>query len=168
MTDRTLLSALSGTNLLMSRILAVTISLLALAAAGLATAAQARAEDEGTTYQRYADIRERLQACYLEGKDGWDTQTDGRKADCRRLTRYYVLYGTTGEGFVLHVHCRSPQHCIPTPNGEPPADQPMPAGSTVYDISVPRAAAHKKKRRHHKKARARRSHAAHGSAAATR
>ena len=135
----------------MSRILAVTISLLALAAAGLATAAQARAEDEGVTYQRYADIRERLQACYLEGKDGWDTQTDDRKADCRRLVRYYVLYGTTGEGFVLHVHCRSPQHCIPTPNGEPPADQPMPAGSTVYDISVPRAAVHKKKRPHHKR-----------------
>ena len=135
----------------MSRILALTISVLALAAAGLATAAQARAEDEGVTYQRYADIRERLYACSLESKDGWDTQTDDRKADCRRLVRYYVLYGWTGEGFNLHVHCRTPQHCIPTPNGEPPADQPMPAGSTVYDISVPRAAVHKKKRPHHKR-----------------
>jgi hypothetical protein len=123
------------------------------------------------TYQRYADIRERLYACHLESKDGWDTQTDVHKADCRRLARYYVLYGWTGEGFVLHVHCRSPQHCIPTPSSEPPADQPMPAGSTVYDIKVAREAVHKKKkakRRHHKKARARRSRAAHGSAAATR
>ncbi len=152
----------------MSRILALTVSVLALAAAGLATAARARAEDQGVTYQRYADIRERLYACHLEGKDGWDTQTDARKADCRRLARYYVLYGWTGEGFVLHVHCRSPQHCIPTPYGEPPADQPMPAGSTVYDLKVSRAAVHKKKRRHHKKARARRSRAAHGSAAAAR
>jgi hypothetical protein len=154
----------------MSRILALTVSVLALAAAGLATAAQARAEDEGTIYQRYADIRERLYACHLEGKDGWDTQTDDRKADCRRLTRYYVLYGWTGEGFSLHVHCRTPQHCIPTPSSEPPADQPMPAGSTVYDIKIAREAAHKKKakRRHRKKARARRSRAAHGSAAATR
>jgi hypothetical protein len=130
----------------MSRILALTISVLALTAAGLATAAQARAEDEGTIYQRYADIRERLYACHLESKDGWDTQTDARKADCR-----------------------SPLHCITTPNGEPPADQPMPAGATVYDIKVAREAVHrKKKRRHHKKARARRSRAAHGSAAATR
>lgn len=130
----------------MSRILALTVSVIALAAAGLATAAQARAEDEGTIYQRYADIRERLYACQLESKDGWDTQTDDRKADCRRLARYYVLYGWTGEGFSLHVHCRSPQHCIPTPSSEPPADQPMPAGSTVYDIKVAREAAHKKKK----------------------
>jgi hypothetical protein len=135
----------------MSRILAMTISVLALAAAGLATAAQAGAEDQGTTYQRYADIRERLSACHLEGKDGWDTQTDARKAECRRLARYYVIYGTTGEGFVLHVHCRSAQHCIPTPNGEPPADQPMPAGSTVYDLNFSRSAVHKKKRPHHKR-----------------
>jgi hypothetical protein len=134
----------------MSRILALTIAVLALAAAGLATAAQARAEDEGTIYQRYADVRERLYACHLESKEGWDTQTDARKADCVRLVRYYVLYGWTGEGFVLHVHCRSPQHCLATPNDEPPADQPMPAGSTVYDITFARTATHKKKRRHHK------------------
>src|SRR2546423_3144715 len=152
----------------MSRIVALTVAVLALATTGLAMATQAGAQDERTIYQRYADIRERLQACHLEGKDGWDTQTDERKADCRNLARYYVLYGWTGEGFVLHVHCRSPKHCIPTPSSEPPADQPMPAGSTVYDLKPSSAAAHKhkkKKRRHHKKARARRSHAAHGSAA---
>jgi hypothetical protein len=47
----------------------------------------------------------------------------------------------------------------------------MPAGATVYDIKVAREAANKKKktkRRHRKNARARRSRAAHGSAAATR
>ena len=154
----------------MSRFAALSLTLLALTGAGLATASVAAAEDEGVVYQRYADIRERLLGCQLESKDGWDTATDDEKADCRSLQRYYVLYGWTGEGFSLHVHCRTPQHCIPTPNGEPPADQPMPAGATVYDIKVAREAVHrKKKRRHHKKARARRSRAAaHGSAAAAR
>jgi hypothetical protein len=137
----------------MSRIVALTVAVLALATAGLTTATRAGAQDESTIYQRYADIRERLLACHLEGKDGWDTQTDERKADCRNLVRYYVLYGWTGEGYVLHVHCRSPKHCIATPNNEPPADQPMPAGSTVYDIKVAREAVHKhkKKHRHHKR-----------------
>jgi hypothetical protein len=135
----------------MSRIVALTVSVLALAAAGMVTATQAGAADESTIYQRYADIRERLQACHLEGTNGWDDQTAGRRADCVRVTRYYVLYGWTGEGFVLHVHCRSPQHCLATPYNEPPADQPMPAGSTVYDLRVTAAAhKHKKKRRHHK------------------
>jgi hypothetical protein len=142
----------------MSRIVALTVAVLALATAGLAMATQAGAQDERTIYQRYADIRERLQACHLEGKDGWDTQTDERKADCGNLARYYVLYGWTGEGYVLHVHCRSPEHCIATPANEPPADQPMPAGSTVYDIAPARAAVHKHKkhrrhRRHHRAAR---------------
>jgi hypothetical protein len=134
----------------MSRIVSLGVAVLALAAAGLATATTAGAQDEGAIYQRYADVRERLYACHLESKDGWDTQTDERKADCRNLARYYVLYGWTGEGYVLHVHCRTPQHCLATPSSEPPADQPMPAGSTVYDIKVARATAHKlkKKKKH--------------------
>jgi hypothetical protein len=132
----------------MSRIVTILIAALALTAAGLATAATAGAQDEGAIYQRYADVRERLLACHLESKDGWDTQTDERKADCRHLVRYYVLYGWTGEGYVLHVHCRSPKHCLATPSSEPPADQPMPAGATVYDIKVARTAAHKHKKKH--------------------
>jgi hypothetical protein len=134
----------------MSRIVALVVATLAVAGAGLTTATQAGAEDEGTIYQRYADIRERLLACHLESKDGWDTQTDERRADCRHLARYYVLYGWTGEGYVLHVHCRTPAHCIATPSSEPPADQPMPAGSTVYDIKVARAATHKHKKKKHR------------------
>jgi hypothetical protein len=153
----------------MSRIAALSLALLALAAAGLATASVAAAEDEGVVYQRYADIRERLLSCQLESADGWDTATDASKADCRRLHRDYVLYGWTGEGYTLHVHCRSPQRCIATPSSEPPADGPIPAGATIYDFKVS-PAAHRAKKRHHrkKKARSRRSRAAHGSAAAVR
>jgi hypothetical protein len=150
-----------------SRILALSLSVVALTVAGLATAAQAGAEDEGTTYQRYADIRERLYSCHMETVQG--TQTSEHRADCRRLARDFVLYGYTGEGFVLHVHCRSASRCIPTPSSEPPADGPIPAGSTIYDIRVAQASSHHRKRkhrRHHK--RSRRSRAAHGSAAAAR
>src|SRR4051794_33585457 len=135
----------------MSRIVALAVAVLALAAAGLTTATTAGAEDEAAIYQRYADVRERLLACHLESKDGWDTQTDEHRADCRALARYYVLYGWTGEGYVLHVHCRSPKHCLATPSSEPPADQPMPAGSTVYDIKVARTAVHKHKKKKHRR-----------------
>jgi hypothetical protein len=152
----------------MSRIAALATSLLVLLAAGLATAAVAGAEDEGTTYQRYADVRERLYACHMEVIQG--TQTSERQKDCANLARYYVLYASPGEGYTLHVHCRSAGHCIPTPAGEPPANGPYPASSTILDLTIPRAATHhKKKRRHrHHKARARRSRAAHESAAAAR
>jgi|SRR3954452_371004 len=163
--DRTLRSGRIGHNLLMSRILAVALSLTALAGATLATAGTAAAEDEGTIYQRYADIRERLWACHMEVIQG--TQTRDRRADCASLARYYVLYASPGEGYTLHVHCRSASHCIPTPSTEPPANGPYPEGARPLDITVPRAASHKKKRRHHK-ARSKRSRAAHGSAAAAR
>jgi hypothetical protein len=158
-----------GTYLPVSRFAAISLSLLALVGAGLATASVAAAEDEGVVYQRYADIRERLLACQLEGSNGWDTATADEKADCRALHRYYVLYGYTGEGYLLHVHCRSAKHCIATPSSEPLASGPMPAGSTVYDVKAEPAVHHRKKRRHHKKrARSGRSRAAHGSAAAAR
>jgi hypothetical protein len=151
----------------MSRIVALSLSLIALTGAGLATAATAAAEDEGTIYQRYADIRERLNACHFEVLQG--TQTDARRADCGRLARYYVLYASPGENLILHVHCRSASHCIPTPSGEPPADGPYPADSTILDLTIPHASTHpQKKKRHHRKARSRRSRAAHGSAAAVR
>ena len=152
----------------MSRLAALTLALLALAVAGLASASVAAAEDEGVVYQRYADIRERLLSCQLESSNGWDSATEAAKADCRRLQRDYVLYGWTGEGYTLHVHCRSPQRCIATPSSEPPADGPIPAGATVYDFKVSPAAHRKKRHRHKKKARSRRSRAAHGSAAAAR
>jgi hypothetical protein len=143
--------------------------MLALVVAGLATASVAGAEDEGVVYQRYADIRERLLSCFLQGNDGWDTATDDQKADCRLLRRDYVLYGWTGEGYTLHVHCRSPQRCIATPSSEPPADGPIPAGATVYDVKITQSARRAKKRHHRKKkARSRRSRAAHVSAPAVR
>ena len=160
--DRTVRSASAGHNLLMSRILAVTLFVLALTGAGLATAAQARAEDEGTTYQRYADIRERLYACQLETL--WGTQTAPRQSDCHRLARDFVLYASPGEGYVFHVHCRSASRCIPTPSGEPAANGPYPAGANIYDIKVSRTSTRRKR----SKARARRSLAAHGSATAAR
>ena len=153
----------------MSRFAALSLTLLALTGAGLATASVAAAEDEGVVYQRYADIRERLLGCQLESKDGWDTATDDEKADCRSLQRYYVLYGWTGEGYSLHVHCRSPRHCIATPSSEPSASGPIPAGATVYDVKVSPAAHHRKKRHHRKKkARARRSRATRPGAPAAR
>ena len=155
----------------MSRIAALTIAILALLSAGLATASVASAEDEGVVYQRYADIRERLQSCLLDSQNGWDTQTEDDKADCRRVQRYYVLYGWTGEGYVLHVHCRSASHCIPTPYNEPAADGPYPPDALIMDLTIPRESAHRKKRKHHRrhhKARSRRSRAAHGSAAVVR
>ena len=65
----------------MSRFAALTVAMLALVAAGLATTSVAGAEDENVVYQRYADIRERLLACQLESKDGWDTATDAQTAD---------------------------------------------------------------------------------------
>lgn len=153
----------------MSRFAALSLTLLAVLGAGLATASVAAAEDEGAVYQRYADIRERLLACQLESEDGWDTATDAEKADCRRLHRDYVLYGWTGEGYSLHVHCRSPKRCIATPSSEPPANGPIPAGSTVYDVKVS-PAAHRAKKRHHrkKKARSRRSRAKRPAAPAAR
>ncbi len=154
----------------MSRIAALTLSVLALAGAGLATASVASAEDTGVTYQRYADIRERLYACHFEVMQG--TQTSGRRADCVKLARYYVLYASPGEGYTLHVHCRSASHCIPTPPDEPAADGPYPADTTILDLTIPRESSHAKKRkrhrRHHHKARSKRSRAAHGSAAAAR
>jgi hypothetical protein len=146
---------------------ALTFSVLAIAGAGLATATAASAEDEGTTYQRYADVRERLYACHFEVMQG--TQTDARRADCAKLARYYVLYASPGEGYTLHVHCRSASHCIPTPSTEPAANGPYPPDSTILDITAPRESAHpRKKKRHHRGARSRRSRAAHGSAAAVR
>jgi hypothetical protein len=153
----------------MSRFAALSVALLALIGAALATASVAAAEDEGAVYQRYADIRERLLSCQLESKDGWDTATDEEKADCRRIQRDYVLYGWTGEGYTLHVHCRSPKRCIATPSSEPAANGPIPAGATIYDARVSPAAHRRKKRHHHKrKARSRRSRATHPGAPAAR
>jgi hypothetical protein len=139
----------------MSRFAAMSLTLLALIGAGLATASVAAAEDEGVVYQRYADIRERLLSCQLESENGWDTATPDEKADCRLLQRDYVLYGWTGEGYSLHVHCRSPRRCIATPSSEPPANGPIPAGATIYDFRVAPAVHHRKKKRHHRKHRAR-------------
>jgi hypothetical protein len=144
----------------MSRFALLIVALLALAAAGLATAAVAGAEDEGVVYQRYADVRERLLSCQLESAAGWDAATDSEKTDCRRLQRDYVLYGWTGEGYTLHVHCRSSRRCIATPSSEPPADGPIPAGATVYDIKISQSARRAKKRHHRKKAHSRRSRTA--------
>ena len=153
----------------MSRIAALTLSLLALTGAALTTASVASAEDEGTIYQRYADIRERLYACHFEVMQG--TQTHDRKVECGRLARYYVLYASPGEGYTQHVHCRSASHCIPTPSTEPPADGPYPPDAVIMDLTIPQASSHRKKRKHHRrhhKARSRRSLAAHGSAAVAR
>jgi hypothetical protein len=153
----------------MSRLAALAVLTFALIGAALAAASTAAAEDEGVVYQRYADIRERLLACHLESKEGWDTATDAIKADCRRIRRDYVLYAWTGEGYTLHVHCRSPKRCIATPSSEPPADGPIPAGAAVYDVKISNAARRAKKRHHRRsKARSRRSRAARGSAAAVR
>ena len=79
------------------------------------------------------------------------TQTSERQKDCAKLARYYVLYASPGEGYTLHVHCRSASHCIATPAGEPAANGPYPAGSTVLELTIPRASTHHKKKRHHHK-----------------
>ena len=145
----------------MSRIVALLV--LALALVGASPAA---AEDEGTIYQRYSDIRSELYSCQLTAVSNNQTAED--KADCRRLQRHYVLYASPGEGYFLHVHCRSPRRCIATPVGEPPANGPIPAGATVYDVKVSQKVVRRKKKARRKKARSRRSRAARGSAAAVR
>src|SRR3954454_12870175 len=108
----------------MSRIVALTLSVIALTVAGLATAATAGAEDEGTTYQRYADVRERLYACHFEVIQG--TQTSARQADCRNLARYYVLYGPPGGGSPPTVPARTATHCTLPPPPSRPQTVPIP------------------------------------------
>jgi hypothetical protein len=107
-------------------------SLAALVAALALTpaAAQAQGTDQMTIYRHYADIREQLIDCHLEAI--WDTVTPENARICRRMKRRYVLFSWPTDNWYYHLHCRSPRRCIPTPYNEPPADQPMPAGSTAY------------------------------------
>ena len=132
----------------------------------VAAPSAAAQEDEGVVYQRYSEIRSALYSCQLTAVSNNQTAED--KADCRRLHRHYVLYASPGEGYFLHVHCRSPRRCIATPVGEPPANGPIPAGATVYDVKVSQKVVRRKKKARRKKARSRRSRAAHRSAAAVR
>jgi hypothetical protein len=91
----------------------------------------ARTEDQGVIYQRYADIREKLYSCEIGA--AWDVLGADEQRACRKLQGWYVLYTWPGENWYYHVHCRSPQHCLATPYGEPPADKPIPDGSRTFN-----------------------------------
>ena len=96
---------------------------------GLAVTAPGRSQDM-RVYDRYSDVRQELKSCQFAVANGTLNSTQRRR--CNRLDRRYVLYAWPGNTAPLHVHCVT-SRCIATPTDEPPADRPMPSGSTTYE-----------------------------------
>ena len=107
----------------------VTMSVL-LVAVPSSGAEERSVSDAIRIYTKYNNLRDRLINCRIDRIQ--HQMSDERRAGCRRLARYYVLYTAYGESSDYQVHCRYRTHCLPTPDLAPPANKPMPAGAKVY------------------------------------
>jgi hypothetical protein len=95
--------------------------------AGTAILPATAASDD--VYDRYAAVRERLYSCQIEAVSG--TLSREKKRACRRLKRRYLLYVWPGDSWNYHVHCLT-SRCMATPWGNPPAEDPPPAGARIF------------------------------------
>ncbi len=91
--------------------------------------ASAQNEDPGTTYLRYAEIRQDLISCHAQEVYGEFTKRQQRA--CKRLRRRYSLFTFPGDSADFFLHCRT-SRCPATPPPSPPANGPIPQGATVY------------------------------------
>ena len=107
----------------------VTMSVL-LVAVPSSGAEEQSVSDAIRIYTKYNNLRDRLINCRLDRVSPY--LSDSRRAGCRRLARYYVLYTAYGESSDYQVHCRYRTHCLASPDLAPPADKPIPAGAKVY------------------------------------
>jgi hypothetical protein len=135
---------------------------LAIATTGLALAAAAAlpavSSADDPAYAKYSQIRQDLNQCDLD--TNWGQLSSGDRDDCDKLFADYVLFYVPDNSNTLYIHCRSSARCIDTPQGYPAkATDPIPDGSTVYDVqprakptttasSKPHGASHKRHRRH--------------------
>src|SRR2546426_8563920 len=133
------------------RRMAIAVTGLAMAALPAATASA----DDSTTLHNYSLLRDQLYQCNLDTE--WGQLSSDRRSECDDLFRDYVLFADTTQEQTYYVHCRSSSKCIPTPDGMPAANGPIPDGSTVYDVQPStkpstraKAAAHRRHHRHHR------------------
>ena len=112
----------------------LTIAILAasmlLVAVPSSLAAERSVSEAIRIHTKYFNLRDRMLACKLDRI--WDNLSASQKRTCRTLNRRYVLYTTYGEDSDYQIHCRYKTHCLATPDLNPPANKPMPAGAKVY------------------------------------
>jgi|tagenome__1003787_1003787.scaffolds.fasta_scaffold19578807_1 hypothetical protein len=124
----------------------IAMTVLAMAVVPAATASA----DDSSTLHDYSVVRDQLKQCNLD--TNWNQLSESSRADCDDLFAKYVLFADSSQEETYYIHCRSSSNCIPTPDGFPAADGPIPAGSTVYDTK-PRSTSTRStaaSRRHHK------------------
>jgi hypothetical protein len=112
------------------RALAATLLVALCAAGGLAGPAGAGSSDQGTTYRKYALIRDKLIACSLD-REVHHLGAEKRK-QCPRLRKLYILWSSPGESFGYHVYCRTSKECPRAPIGEPNTRSPIPNGAKTF------------------------------------
>ena len=115
----------------MLRLRSILVTLLATScvAGGVPAVAGAGDDPAGDDYRAYSLIRERLTSCSLN--DNWEHLSARDRRRCKRLHRLYVLWSDPGESYRYHVHCRTAK-CPATPEGEPDARAPIPAGARTF------------------------------------
>jgi hypothetical protein len=132
------------------RRMAIALAMVATAAVPAATASA----DDSSTLHNYSVLRDQLWQCNLD--TNWNQMSEDRRTECDDLFGKYVLFADATPSQTYYIHCRSSSKCIPTPDGFPAADGPIPEGSYVYDTKPrgtskkPKAAAHKRHRHHHR------------------
>jgi hypothetical protein len=107
----------------------VTVSML-LVTVPSSVAQEPSVSDAIRIYTKYNNLRDRLLACQLDKV--WHNLSSEGRANCRALSRYYVLYTAYGESSDYQVHCIHRRHCLATPARSPSASGPIPAGAHIY------------------------------------
>ena len=102
------------------------ITLTAAVLAATATPATAVRQPD-RTYAKYAQIRDRLKACALDGQAN-HLGPEKRKM-CPKLKKRYTLYGRFGVPGQTFFRCKTRKHCPKAPIGAPNPRGPIPRES---------------------------------------
>jgi hypothetical protein len=79
------------------------------------------------TYVKYAQVRDKVKACALDGQSR-ALGTERRK-QCSKLRKRYTLYGRFGIPGTTFIRCKTRKHCPKAPIGVPNPRGPIPARS---------------------------------------
>jgi Ni/Co efflux regulator RcnB len=107
----------------MTRFLPIALLMLAVALPVTASA------DAGSDYQRYAQVRERVQHCVLDRQ--WGQLSATERKSCKKLRKLYTVWTQPGESSDFHLHCLTSK-CPPSINGEPDPRAAIPSGAKNY------------------------------------
>ena len=107
----------------------VTAVTLVLAVGGLGAMPSNAAPDK--TYQKYAQVRDKMKGCALDAQSG-ALGTERRK-ECKKLKKNYTLYGRFGIPGTTFIRCKKRKPCPKAPIGVPnPRGPIIPRAVRIY------------------------------------